>query len=89
MMKNIRLLIAGVGFAQFGFLARQRFVPQITLWGKSYIAHVGKIIQRIVVVVIPDGPARWAYLLASAGKGGIAAFASRTSVTPFCGVLEV
>lgn len=87
-MKNIRLLV-GVGSAQFGILIWRRFMPQITLWGMTYTAHAGKISQSIAVLVVPERSAGQANLSASVGKGGIAVFASRASVTPFCGVLGV
>ena len=89
MMKNIRLLVAGVGLVQFGFLIWRRFVLQLALWSGSYTGHAGKISQRIALLAVSDRPEGQTCFSASVGKGSIVAFASGASVTPLCGVLEV
>ncbi|WP_150103013.1 hypothetical protein [Sideroxydans lithotrophicus] len=89
MMKKIRLLVAGVGPVQFGFLIWRRFVRQLALWGRSYAGYAGNISQRIALLVVSGRPAGQTCFSVSVGKGSIVAFASRASVIPLCGVLEV
>jgi hypothetical protein len=89
MMKNICLLVAGFGFAQFDSLIWRRLLPRFALWGISYAVHAEKIDQSIALLVVSNRSAEQTCFLSSIGKGGFAAFASRASVTPFCGVLEV